>query len=110
MLYTIYNKYCFTFSVDDKAYHKSALNIGTSKARDTIMEPLIISSYIFIFHTEDKYIVHLIHPNRMTVHSVSVINGECIIYLLNKLSLRGLLRVPHVFILFKYLYGNHLKI
>lgn len=59
------------------------------------------SYYIFIFHTEDKYIVHLlIHPNRMTVHSVSVIN-ECIIYLLNKLSLRRLLRAPHGFILFK---------
>lgn len=67
------------------------------------MEPLIFSSYyIFIFHTEDKYIVHLlIHPNRMTVHSVSAINDECIIYLLNKLSLRGLLRAPHCFILFK---------
>lgn len=66
------------------------------------MEPLIFSSCIFIFHTEDKCIVHLlIHPNWMTVHSVSVINDECIIYLLNKLSLSGLLSALHGFILFK---------
>lgn len=49
--------------------------------------------YLFIFRTEDKYAVHLIiHPNRMNVHSVYAINDKCIISLLIKLSLSGLLR------------------
>lgn len=44
---------------------------------------------IFIFSSGDKYIVHLLIYPKIRAHPLSVINYECIIYLLIKLGLSG---------------------
>lgn len=54
------------------------------------VKPFIFYYDIFIFSSEDKYIVHLlIYPTKVRAHPLSVINYECIICLIIKLGSSG---------------------
>lgn len=92
MLYTCKNKYSFTFSRMWKSIAHPCMYKRDTKGCIKCVYSLLYFLYydIFIFSSEDKYIVHLlIYPTKMRRHPLSVINHECIICLWIKLGLSG---------------------